>query len=290
MPDLPDEQLDRLLARVGRAGAGDALSGLGPAAADELALERLRRGALDDEQRQRLIAQLATDRALREAWIESMEERIPLEESLEGRIADEIFAQRRSEGLPVGSAAQPSSGHTVRWLALAAALALLIGLGAVIYRTIHPVEVIPEYQVFVSGQLAAMRGDEPTPAAEIPTFGAGGTLSLTLHPAAGSRPDATLRVALIDPDGEVRTLDESDGLQVEEHDSAFHVEGKADALFGEHGGRWVMVAILEPSGRRWSDARIAAEAAAAAVGTTEPTSTELGGGRRLLTVPLDYTP
>jgi hypothetical protein len=290
MPNLPDEQLDHLLAQLGRAEIGDGPSELGPAATDELSLERLRRGELGDEDRQRLIAKLATNRALREAWIESMEERIPLEETLEGYIADAVLAQRRDEGLPDGSASRLASGHTGRWLALAAALALAIGLGTVIYGTLRPGEGLPEYQVTVSGQLATMRGGEPTPAAGIPAFAAGGTLSLTLHPAEGPRPDAVLRVAAVDPDGGVRALDQADGLQIEERDGVFHVEGSAGTLFGEHAGRWVMIAVLEPSGRRWSDARIAAEGAAAAEGASEPTSTELGGGRRLFVVPLDYTP
>ncbi len=284
MADLPDEQLDRLLARVGR--ADPVPSGDGEPALDELALRRLSQGTLDDRERERLIEQLASDRALREAWIESLEERIPLEQSLEGRLTEAVLRQRRGEGLP--DLARAGTRRTVTWLALAAGLALAVGIGAWLYGALQRGAPLPGYTVELSGQLSDVRGDEPT-AAAIPTYGAASTVQLRLFPDAGT-PDGRLRVAAVAPDGTVRRLGERDGLTIEEREGTYRVEGPAAALFGDEAGRWVLAGVLEPQGRAWSEAQLTQQVEALAVGADEPRSVAADGGRQIVVVPLDYTP
>jgi len=292
MPDLPDEQLDRLLARLGRTAAAAAPEEAGDVALDEIALQRLRRGALPDAEREALIGRLAADRLLREAWIESMEESIPLDETLEGRIGDAVLQQRRDEGLPLGGAAEATGGRPMPWLALAASLALAAGLGLLLYAQLRPSPELPAYQVTVSGQLSTVRGDEPRPEGGTPVFGGAGTVELTLHPALDAEaPAAVLRVAAVDPAGEAHLLGDAEGLAVEERDGAFHLRGKASELFGDAAGRWVLVAVLEPvDAAAWPEARLLDEATEAGAGAADQADLAARGGRRLVLVPLDYEP
>lgn len=296
-----DGDLDSLLGQLGQLiSAADPLppstSQDREASIDELAIERLRQGQLDDEQRNQLLARLANDASARELWVEAAEERGQLDPQFRDRIVATIVAQRASEGLtaPPSQATGRSGLRIAGWVALAACVALVLLWGGTAYRQ-HNMPPAPAYGLTLSGQLVDTRGTGPADqdVAEIPAFARAGTLELTLRPdGAQDAPPMTLHMCALAPDGELHRFTPQDGLIVELRNGVFVARAMADDLFAGQSGRWTLLLILEPEGSRWTPARRSrwarnsAPAALAAAGH----SWAGPGGRRLVVQEIDLQP
>ena len=229
-----DDAVDRLLASLAQhLETGDASRG----ELDEIAIQRLRKGDLSDEERDALLARLADDVDARQAWAESAKPMV--DGDLTDRVTRAVLDQREAEGLPV---VEPRPRRTVYLTWAAVAAGVLIGL-LVLPRLFDRTGPLPPvYDAEFSGYMLDVRGDDDPPP-DVPTYAATSRLEISLRPASPAESEVALTAWGIDPSGDVVALP---GLTTDERNGVFVVRGQAVEVLGQAAGTWRLVFVLSP--------------------------------------------
>ncbi len=278
------DDLDRQLADLGSA-TEDATPD--PSLLDEIALQRLRRGKLGDEERGALLSRLVDEPAARAAWVERASEQLPLDDAQVDRVAAAVVGQRREAGLPLGRR-RPRIALVAPWLALAAAV---VAVALILPRVwVRPGPLPAPYQLELSGQLKEVRGDEVPPG--VPTYSADSTLTITLRPPAGTPALASLQVIpiAVDPAGLPLVLEDAEAFTLQEREGVIVITGLARAVAGDQAGTWRLICVLSSRERAPALGPLERRAAEVVAAGVEDGSHEWPGGLRAVVGTFVYLP
>ena len=278
------DDLDRQLADVGSATEDAAPD---PSLLDEIALQRLRRGKLGDEERETLLSGLIDEPAARAAWVERAGEQLPLDDAQVDRAAAAVLEQRRAAGLPLGRR-RPRIAQVAPWLALVAAV---VTVALVLPRVwVRPGPLPAPYQLELSGQLKEARGDEVPPG--VPAYSADSILTITLRPPPGTLALANLQVIpiAIDPEGHPLVIEDAEAFTLQEREGVIVITGLARAVAGDRAGTWRLICVLSSRERPPALGPLERRAAGVVAAGVEDGPHEWPGGLRAVVGTFVYLP